>query len=315
MIVVTGAVGFIGSNLVGHLNNLGHHDLIVVDDFYKWKKEKNLAGKRVLDWVHRDLFLAYFKKIAPQVNVVFHLGARTDTISTDKQVFDKLNVQYSKELWNICARYSIPFIYASSAATYGDGSLGFSDDHDLVPNLKPLNEYAASKQAFDLWALQQKSAPSKWYGLKFFNVYGPNEGHKGRMASVVYHAWHQIQDTGKLRLFKSHRPEFKDGGQMRDFIYVHDVCQMMTDIYNAKPPSGLYNVGTGHARTFEDLGKACFQALNIPARIEYFDIPPDLRDKYQYFTEADMSKWNAAGLDLPATTIEEGIRQYFHHAL
>ena len=315
MIVVTGAMGFIGSNLVGCLNQAGYQDLVVVDDFYKWKKEKNLSGTRVLDWVHRDLFISYFKKAAPQIDVVFHLGARTDTISEDKKIFDALNVQYSKDIWNICARHGIPLIYASSAATYGDGALGFSDDHELIPELRPLNTYADSKQEFDIWALSQKKTPNNWYGLKFFNVYGPNESHKGRMASVIYHAFHQIRDSGKLRLFKSHHPEYKDGGQLRDFIYVKDVLNMMMDIFEKKPSSGIYNVGTGSARTFEDLGVACFDSLNLPVNIEYFEIPADLKDKYQYFTEAEMSKWKSAELVLPATSLEDGIKSYIQEYL
>jgi ADP-L-glycero-D-manno-heptose 6-epimerase len=315
MIVVTGAMGFIGSTLVGYLNQLAHHDLIVVDDFYKWKKEKNLDGKRVYEWVHRDLFISYFEKLASQVDVVFHLGARTDTISEDKKTFDILNLQYSKQIWNICAKHGIPLIYASSAATYGDGQFGFVDDHNIVSQLKPLNAYALSKQEFDVWALAQKKAPPNWYGLKFFNVYGPNEGHKGRMASVIYHAFHQIRETGKLRLFKSDRPDYEDGGQLRDFIYVKDVLHMVIEIFEKKPASGIYNVGTGTARTFEDLGKACFAALNLPRNIEYFDMPADLANKYQYFTEADMTKWKSAGLQLPDTTLENGIRDYIHHFL
>ncbi len=310
MIVVTGAMGFIGSGFVSHLNQLGYHDLLVVDDFYQWRKEKNLAGKRIYEYVHRDLFISFFAKIASQVDVVFHLGARTDTISEDKKIFEELNLQYSKEIWKLCTRHKIPMVYASSAATYGDGSHGFSDDHTLIPELKPLNAYAHSKQDFDLWALKQKETPPHWYGLKFFNVYGPNESHKARMASVIFHAFHQIRDTGKLRLFKSHLPQYNDGGQLRDFIYVKDVVNMVWDIYDKKAPSGIYNVGTGTARTFEDLGKACFTALNIPVNIEYFDIPDDLKDKYQYFTEANMSKWSSADLALPATSLEDGTSDY-----
>ncbi len=315
MIIVTGAMGFIGSGFVSYLNQCGHQDLVVVDDFYQWKKEKNLMGKRVYEWVHRDLFIAYFEKVASQVEVVFHLGARTDTMSEDIQVFEKLNVRYSKDIWSICARYSIPLIYASSAATYGDGQFGFSDDHSGLVHLKPLNAYARSKHEFDIWTLTQKSTPPHWHGLKFFNVYGPNEGHKGRMASVIFHAWHQIRDTGKLKLFKSHRPDFNHGGQQRDFIYVKDVHDMMWNIYAAKPESGIYNVGTGIARTFEDLGKASFDALDVPVNIEYIDMPAELLDKYQYHTQADMTKWNKAGLDLPATPLEAGIKNYIQQYL
>jgi ADP-L-glycero-D-manno-heptose 6-epimerase len=315
VIVVTGAMGFIGSGFVSYLNQFGRTDIVVVDDFYQWKKESNLNGKRIHEWVHRDLFLNYFEKLASQVDVVFHFGARTDTISEDKAVFDKLNLEYSKSIWDICARYSIPLIYASSAATYGDGSFGFSDAHKGTEKFKPLNEYAKSKQDFDLWALGQTKTPPHWFGMKFFNVYGPNEYHKGRMASVIFHAFHQIQQIGSLKLFKSHHPDYQDGGQIRDFIYVKDVLQMCWNIYMQLPESGLYNTGTGKARTFEDLGKACFTALNVPINIEYIDMPVDLREKYQYFTEADMNKWKAAGLPLNSTSLEAGVDDYIKNYL
>lgn len=315
MIVVTGAIGFIGSAFVGYLNQLGYADIVVVDDFYQWKKEKNLKGKRVHDWVHRDLFITYFEKMASQVDVVFHLGARTDTISEDVAVFNSLNLQYSKDIWRICTANQIPLVYASSAATYGDGAFGFSDDHAVVSKLKPLNAYAQSKQDFDQWVLTQKYTPPRWYGLKFFNVYGPNEYHKARMASVIFHAFHQIRDTGRLKLFKSHRPEWKDGGQERDFIYVKDVLEMVWNVYELKPESALYNVGTGKARTFKDLGDSTFAALGLESNIEYIDMPIDLREKYQYFTEADMSKWINAKLPLPATSLEEGVKDYIQYYL
>jgi ADP-L-glycero-D-manno-heptose 6-epimerase len=288
---------------------------VVVDDFYQWKKEKNLKGKRVHEWVHRDLFLNYFEKLSSHIEIVFHLGARTDTISEDTAVFNALNLQYSKDIWKICTAHSIPLVYASSAATYGDGQYGFSDAHEMVPKLEPLNAYALSKQQFDLWVLEQKDTPPNWYGLKFFNVYGPNEYHKARMASVIYHAFHQIKSTGKLNLFKSHRPDYQDGGQKRDFIYVKDVLQMVWDVYAKKPASGLYNVGTGKARTFEDLGKATFKSLGLNTNIEYIDMPEDLREKYQYFTEADMSKWKSAGLPLPATSLDDGVKDYVQQYL
>ena len=315
MIVVTGAMGFIGSNLVTRLNKSGRQDLIVVDDFYKWKKEKNLDGKRIHEWIHRELFIPYFEKITSQVDVVFHLGARTDTISDDTKVFDQLNVDYSKSLWEICTANNIPLIYASSAATYGDGKKGFSDNHTDISKLKPLNEYAVSKQKFDEWVLSEKETPDHWYGLKFFNVYGPNEGHKGRMASVVFHAFHQIRDTGKLRLFKSNDVKFKDGHQLRDFIYVNDVVEMMMEIFEKVPASGIYNVGTGNARTFEDLGIACFNSMGLPVNIEYIGMPEDLTHKYQNFTEADMHKWVSAGLDIPETSLENGIKEYVQQYL
>jgi ADP-L-glycero-D-manno-heptose 6-epimerase len=315
VIVVTGAIGFIGSAFVSYLNQQGYTDIIVVDDFYQWKKEKNLQGKRVHDWVHRDLFISYFEKQAGQVDVVFHLGARTDTISEDTAVFNALNLQYSKDIWRICTMNAIPLVYASSAATYGDGSLGFRDTHEVVPMLKPLNAYAISKQLFDQWVLEQQETPPVWYGLKFFNVYGPNEYHKARMASVIFHAWHQIRDTGKLKLFKSHRPDYRDGGQERDFIYVKDVLQMVWNVYDLKPSSGIYNVGTGKARTFQDLGESTFRALGLEPNIEYIDMPEDLREKYQYFTEADMTKWISANLPLPATSLEDGVKDYVQQYL
>ena len=267
------------------------------------------------EWVHRDLFISWFEKLAAHVEMVFHLGARTDTVSDNTAIFNTLNLEYSKAIWNICTAHSIPLVYASSAATYGDGSFGFSDQHDGIQRLKPLNAYALSKQQFDLWVLQQTSTPPNWHGLKFFNVYGPNEYHKARMASVIFHAWHQIRDTGKLKLFKSHHPDYFDGGQLRDFIYVKDVLEMVWNISSIKPVSGIYNVGTGTSRTFEDLGKATFQALGLDFSIEFIDMPEDLREKYQYFTEADMSKWKSASLPLPATSLENGVKDYVQHYL
>lgn len=315
MIVVTGAMGFIGSGLVSYLNRLGRRDLVVVDDFYQWKKEPNLDGKRVQDWVHRDLFLAYFEKVAPHVEVVFHIGARTDTISDDKAVFDTLNLHYSQAIWRICASHGIPLVYASSAATYGDGAAGFADDEAGLHKLMPLNAYAVSKHAFDQWVLQQDQRPPRWYGLKFFNVYGPNEYHKGRMASVIFHAFHQIRQTGRLKLFKSHRADFPDGGQMRDFIYVKDILDMVWNAYAGDAPSGIYNAGTGQARTFADLGNAIFAGFGLPPAIDYIDMPEDLRDRYQYFTEADMSKWAATGLPVPHVSIETGVGEYVREYL
>jgi len=315
MIVVTGAMGFIGSGLVGYLNRLGRHDLIAVDDFYQWRKERNLAGRRVHDWVHRDLFLAYFEKIASNVEVVFHIGARTDTISDDRAVFDTLNLEYSKAIWRICTANRIPLVYASSAATYGDGSNGFRDDVSGLDRLKPLNAYAWSKHDFDRWAVTQETAPPQWVGLKYFNVYGPNEYHKGRMASVIFHAFHQVRQTGTLKLFKSHRPDYADGGQMRDFIYVKDILDMTWNAYAGRVPSGIYNAGTGRARTFADLGSAIFAAMQLPPAIEYIDMPEDLRERYQYFTEADMANWRATGQMVPATEIEAGVRDYIREYL
>ncbi|MEM9920337.1 MAG: ADP-glyceromanno-heptose 6-epimerase [Bacteroidota bacterium] len=316
MIVVTGALGFIGSCLVSQLNQEGHlRDLIVVDDFYKDWKEVNLDAKFIRDWIHRDLFLDFFRRIAPQVTFVYHLGARTDTAETDTAIFDQLNVEYSKEIWNICSKHQIPLVYASSAATYGDGSLGYVDNHQQVADFQPLNAYGRSKNDFDRWALQQESAPPFWAGLKFFNVYGPNENHKNRMASVVFHAFHQIRQTGQMKLFRSHKEGIADGHQQRDFVYVKDVVKVCYWLYQNQPESGLYNVGTGNARTFLDLVGATFEAMNIPTAIQFVDTPEDIRGTYQYFTEAKIDKILQAGYPTAFTSLEDGVKDYVQNYL
>ena len=311
MIVVTGALGFIGSGLVQKLNQEGHlRDLCVVDDFYKKHKEVNLYNKYIREWIHRDIFLEILGKMPSQIEVVFHLGARTDTVETDTAIFDELNLEYSKKIWNLCTEHQIPLIYASSAATYGNGKHGYKDDHSLVKKLKPLNAYGESKNDFDAWVLKQKKTPPFWAGLKFFNVYGPNEYHKKRMASVVFHAVNQIQSTGELKLFASHNAKFKDGEQMRDFVYVKDVANVCYHLYKNQKKSGLYNVGTGKARTFLDLGKSVFKAMGLKPNISFIDTPEDIRKNYQYFTEADMSKLRAAGYKKKFTSLEDGIKEY-----
>ncbi|MCX6268094.1 MAG: ADP-glyceromanno-heptose 6-epimerase, partial [Bacteroidetes bacterium] len=267
--------------------------------------------------IDRREFFTWLVTHAKDVAFVFHIGARTDTTEFNTAVFDELNLNYSKKIWNACAEYGIPLVYASSAATYGDGSLGYSDtDNSLIQRLKPLNPYGVSKNEFDLWALQQTSAPPRWYGLKFFNVFGPNEYHKGRMASVVFHAFNQAdrrknsQTDGKVRLFRSHHPDYRDGEQLRDFIYVKDVTDVLYFFMLTKAESGIYNLGTGQARTFLDLATAVFTALNIPPSIEFIDTPLDIRDKYQYFTEAKMEKLRAAGYSKPFHTLETAIAEY-----
>jgi ADP-L-glycero-D-manno-heptose 6-epimerase len=310
MIVVTGAYGFIGSCLVQRLNEHGHHDVFVVDDFYKDKKEPNLAGKGVREWIHRDIFLTWFAKSAKYVDFVFHLGARTDTTSKDKAVFDTLNLNYSKEIWKICARVGVPLIYASSAATYGDGSHGYSDDHAGLSSFKPMNLYAESKHDFDLWAVAQKSAPPRWTGLKFFNVYGPNEYHKARMASVVWHGYKQITENGTLKLFKSHKKGIQDGEQKRDFIYVGDIADICLHFMDKECPNGIYNAGTGQARTFLDLGNALFSSMELPASIEFIPTPENIRDTYQYFTQAEITKLRSAGYQKEFTSLEDGVKEY-----
>ncbi len=318
MIILTGVSGFIGSCMLTELNKHGYdREVVIVDDFYKLYKDKNTDNKNVREWMHRDILLDWFEKTSQKIDFVLHLGARTDTTLTDVAVFEALNVQYSQRIWKVCARRGIPLIYASSAATYGDGSNGFEDNHDTVSMLKPLNPYGDSKQQFDVWALQQEEKPPFWIGCKFFNVYGPNEYHKGRMASVIYHTYSKIKANGSMQLFKSHRKDYKDGHQSRDFIYVKDVMDMILHLMQHKDTveSGLYNFGTGKARTFLDLAKATFQAIGVPENISFVDTPSDIRDTYQYFTEADMSKMRKAGYNKPCWSLEDGVADYVSNYL
>ena len=310
MIVVTGAAGFIGSVLVGKLNSIEIENILMVDDFSNEEKKANWLTKKYSDKMDRTDFLKWFDANASQVSFVFHIGARTDTTEFNKEIFDVLNVNYTKAIWNTCTKNSIPLVYASSAATYGGGEQGYADNHAAIPSLQPLNPYGWSKQEFDIWALQQTNTPPQWHGLKFFNVYGPNENHKARMASVIFHSFHQINNTGKVKLFRSHRPDFKDGWQLRDFIYVKDLVNVCVFLMQHKAQSGIYNLGTGQARSFYDLADSTFKALNKITDIEYVDIPADIRDKYQYFTEADMSKLIAQGYSTPFTSLEEGVHDY-----
>lgn len=315
MIVITGAAGFIGSVLTSQLNKLGNENLILVDHFGHPAKEKNLAGKKFLERIERDHFFEWAQKHNDHIEVVFHLGARTDTTEFDTSVFDRLNVAYSISLFSFCTRYQIPLLYASSAATYGGGEKGYSDDPALIPFLKPLNPYGWSKQEFDRWVMQREEKPPHWYGFKFFNVYGPNEYHKGRMASVVFHAFNQISKTGRVKLFKSHRPEYADGMQLRDFVYVLDVVQLMLNFWQNLPESGIYNAGTGKAEPFLHLAEAVFEALSMEPSIDFIDTPADIRDKYQYFTEADMRKACATGLCPQFRSLREGVKEYVRQYL
>jgi len=310
MIVVTGAAGFIGSCLVSKLNQEGFKDIVAVDDFSREEKNKNLAGKIFKTEVHRDIFPGWLRENHRLVQFVFHIGARTDTTEFDKKIFDKLNLNFSKNVWNVCVEYGLPLVYASSAATYGGGEFGYDDNHEVIEKLKPLNPYGESKNEFDKWALKQERKPGFWAGLKFFNVYGPNEYHKGRMASVVFHAFNQIQQTGKVKLFRSHNPKYKDGEQLRDFIYVKDVTEVCLWLLRTRKNSGIYNLGSGNARTFLDLTKAVFDSTGKKSQIEFIDTPADIRDKYQYFTEAKMEKLKKVGCDVKFTSLEEGINDY-----
>jgi len=315
VIVVTGAAGFIGSYLVGYLNTLGYKQLVLVDDFSSELKAHNLKGKKYLHKVHREQFTEWYDKHTGTVKAVFHLGARTDTTEMDYAVHKKWNLDYSKMIWSICTDNNIPLVYASSAATYGNGEHGYTDSHDIVTKLHPLNPYGRSKNEFDIWALEQKHTPPFWAGVKFFNVFGPNEYHKGRMASVIFHAYNQIKKDGAVKLFRSHNPDYKDGEQIRDFVYVKDVVEMCVWLMKNKPDNGLYNVGTGKARTFKDLVTAIFNTLHLPVNISYIDTPIDIRDKYQYFTEADMAKLRTAGYNKPFYSLEEGVKEYVSNFL
>jgi ADP-L-glycero-D-manno-heptose 6-epimerase len=310
VILLTGAAGFIGSYLLGYLNKKGFSNIIIADDFSEEDKWFNFDSKQFIAKVEREQLFEWLKKEQPQIDFVFHLGARTDTTEFDYSVHEKLNVQYSKSIWNYCADKNIPLVYASSAATYGNGDLGYKDDHELVEKLQPLNPYGISKNEFDKWALKQAAQPPFWAGLKFFNVYGPNEYHKGRMASVIFHSFNQVKSTGKVKLFRSHKPDFKDGQQLRDFIYVEDVARVCYWLMENPVASGLYNLGTGKARTFEDLVKATFTAMSREPVIEYIDMPEDIRDKYQYFTEADMTKLRSTGYEEKFFSLEDGVADY-----
>ncbi|MFM1933299.1 MAG: ADP-glyceromanno-heptose 6-epimerase [Bacteroidota bacterium] len=315
MIIVTGAAGFIGSCLIQKLNELKFRYIIAVDDFSNAEKNLNLANKAIMERVDRKDLFAWLEKNNREVEFFFHIGARTDTTEFDTAIFDELNLDYSKKVWEACVNYQIPLVYASSAATYGLGENGYEDREELISSLKPLNPYGDSKNDFDIWALNQPKKPFFFAGLKFFNVYGPNEYHKGRMASVIWHAYQQITKNGTLKLFKSHRSDFKDGEQMRDFIYVKDLIDVCIFLMEHRKNSGIYNLGTGKARSFNDLGVATFQALSLTPTIEYVDTPADIRDKYQYFTEATMQKLRSIGYDKPFTSLEDGVEDYVQNYL
>ncbi len=324
-ILLTGAAGFIGSYLLGFLNKQGYTNIIIVDEFDNEDKWFNFDDKQFIEKVEREVLFDWLKSYDAAIDFVFHLGARTDTTEFDYSIHEKLNVEYSKSIWNYCTEKGIPLVYASSAATYGSGELGYKDDHTIVEELQPLNPYGVSKNEFDKWALQQTSPqpsphgeggrPPFWAGLKFFNVYGPNEYHKGRMASMIFHGYNQIKKTGEVKLFKSHKPDFKDGEQLRDFIYVEDIAKVCYWLMQNKVDSGLYNLGTGKARSFKDQITAIFTTLNKEPNIQYIEMPEDIRDKYQYFTEADMNKLINAGYTESFYSLEEGIADYVKNFL
>ena len=320
-IIVTGAAGFIGSCLVKYLNTKGFENLILVDDFSREDKLANLSEKKFLSKVEREKLFEFLENEKPEIGFVFHLGARTDTTEFDYSVHEHLNVEYSKKIWHYCVRNQVPLVYASSAATYGAGDKGYTDDESIIRELTPLNPYGVSKNEFDKWVLNQAETPPAWTGLKFFNVYGPNEYHKGRMASVIFHSFKQIEKNGFVKLFKSHKEGFNDGEQKRDFIYVKDIlkiCFWFLECWQHNPEtfiSGIYNAGTGEARTFNDLVLVTFSGINRKPVIEYIDMPEDLRDTYQYFTEASMQKIREAGYDQPFYSLEEGVEDYVKNYL
>lgn len=321
MILVTGGAGFIGSVLVKELNNQGHEDIVIVDRLRDTAKWKNLRGLKFSEYIHADEFIdSTYQDIHESLTMIFHIGACSSTTMMDMDYLMENNVNYSKSLWVLATHLKIPFIYASSAATYGDGEQGYSDDHSKISGLLPLNPYGYSKQLFDEWALQQSETPSMWFGLKYFNVFGPNEYHKEEMRSLVHKAFGQINETGKVKLFKSHRPDFEDGKQLRDFIYVKDVVKGMLALSEKKrssdaQASGIYNMGTGKCRSFLDLVKATFKAMDKEENIEFIDMPMSIRNQYQYFTEADMGKFLKICPGFEFSSLEDGVADYVQNYL
>ena len=311
MIIVTGGAGFIGSSLVRRLNELGESKIIIVDDLGTDEKWKNLVPLKFDDFVHKDDFISMVldREFPFETDSIIHMGANSSTTEKDADHLFSNNYLYTKELAQYCLEKNIRFIYASSAATYGDGSLGFDDDENKLGLLRPLNMYGYSKQLFDLWA-KRNGAFDKIVGLKYFNVFGPNEYHKGDMRSVVHKAFEQVRDTGKVRLFKSLNPKYKDGEQLRDFIYIKDAVEMTLFFLDKPNTSGLFNIGSGKARTWNDLVTALFKAMNKPVKIEYIELPQHLQDKYQYFTEANIVKIKKAGFPTPTTSLEDGVADY-----
>jgi ADP-L-glycero-D-manno-heptose 6-epimerase len=315
MIVVTGAAGFIGSYVVGKLNREGFYDIVLVDKYDDTLKLPNYQSKKYSQLVDRDLFFDWLDENEKFVQIIIHLGARTDTIGQEPEIYQKLNLEYSQKIWKACVKFGLPLIYASSASTYGDGELGFNDDHLSIPDLQPLNLYAQSKHDFDCWALQQEIKPYFWAGLKFFNVFGPNEYHKNRMASVVYQAYQTIARTNKMKLFRSLHPDYKDGEQARDFIYVEDVAKVILFLMNHRTNSAIYNVGTGVANTYLDLTKTVFKSMNITENIEFIDTPEDLMGKYQSFTCANIRKLRDTGYNESFYTLDESVGEYITNYL
>lgn len=321
MILVTGAAGFIGSVIVKQLNDKGHTDLLLCDHFETGDKWKNLRGLKYDSFVQvEDLFEhPIWTQKQNGLKAIYHMGACSDTTELDMDFLYENNTEYTNMLLTLAAKKNIPIVYASSAATYGAGEQGYSDDHKGIPSLMPLNKYGYSKQLSDEWILKQKKKPKVWFGVKFFNVFGPNEYHKGKMSSVVYQSFNQINDVGEVKLFKSHRPDYKDGEQLRDFVYVKDVVRAMIELIEAgkKKPSisGIYNLGTGEARSFHDLVKATFASMDKKAKIKFIDMPMELRNQYQYYTQAEMGKLKKALPKFRFMTLENAVDDYVRNHL
>ena len=319
MIIVTGAAGFIGSAFVWQLNTMGIEDIIVSDKLRTEDKWLNLAKRKYYDWVDKDELFNYLETTDEKITAIIHMGACSATTEKDMDFLMDNNYEYTKKLWDYAIKKDAVFIYASSAATYGDGELGYNDEIDLEGHtaLRPLNKYGYSKKIFDVWALKQKKTPKKWFGLKFFNVYGPQEYHKGRMASMVFHTFNQYNAEKGVKLFKSHKEGYKDGYQLRDFVYIKDVTNVMYFLMKEEgAPNGVYNLGTGGARAFYELAKLTVESMNGDANgIKFVDMPEDLRGKYQYFTEAKMEKLKKAGYNAGFTSLEEGIKDYVQNYL
>ncbi|MCB0329537.1 MAG: ADP-glyceromanno-heptose 6-epimerase [Bdellovibrionales bacterium] len=316
MYVVTGGAGFIGSVFIKKLNQEGIDEIIVVDELRDSPKWLNLIGKQFVEYVHKDQFLEHLEagKYRGQISCVVHMGACSSTTEEDGDYLMRNNFDYSRTLCEYCLDQSVRFIYASSAAVYGDGTQGFNDDDQLTNTYKPLNRYGFSKQLFDLWCIRKKITDSV-VGLRFFNVYGPNEAHKGSMRSVIHKAYYQLKKEGKISLFRSYRPEYNDGEQKRDFIYVKDCAEALWWFTNHSRTNGIFNLGTGNARSWNDVANALCKALGTPPAIEYVDMPDNLVQQYQYFTEANISILEASGCPLPSTSLEQGVEDYVKHHL
>jgi ADP-L-glycero-D-manno-heptose 6-epimerase len=316
MLIVTGGAGFIGSAIIAALNSRGISDVLVVDQLASDEKWKNLTNLSFADYVEKDDFLKILSedKISSPVEAVFHMGACSSTTETNASYLIKNNYEYTKSLARWTTDADIRFIYASSAATYGDGSAGFDEDEEKIDKLRPLNMYGYSKQLFDLWA-RRKGLLKKIVGLKYFNVFGPNEYHKADMRSFVLKAFEQINATGKVKLFKSHKPEYKDGGQLRDFLYIKDAVDMTLFFFDNPKITGLFNIGSGNARSWNDLVTAVFAAIGQKPKIEYIDMPDSIRNQYQYFTQADITKIKQAGYNKKTTPLEDAIKDYIQNYL